>query len=123
MVEGHTDLAQTTMDASIVLQRRSRGEIASLRVDIAQTRRAIAASRELLKRFRQRKLDEAITEVEQHPSVSAFDADILRSVFRDLVLEMKAPECQWRALAQSLVYEFCHCERVEPGLVDWIISK
>ncbi|TPM33024.1 hypothetical protein FKO01_22190 [Mesorhizobium sp. B2-3-3] len=116
-------MARVTIDAIFLSQHRARADIASLRADIAQTRRAIAASRELLKRFRQRKIDEALWEVKQHPSVSAFDADILRSVFRDLILEMKAPECQWRNLAQSLVYEFCHCERVEPGLVDWIISK
>ncbi|TPK70218.1 hypothetical protein FJ930_19830 [Mesorhizobium sp. B2-4-15] len=122
MVEGHMDLAQATMAASILLQRRSRGDIASLRIDIDQTRRAITASRELLKRFRQRKIDGAIR-VTHRPSVSSFDADILRSVFRDLVLEMKAPECQWRDLAQNLVYEFTGCERVEAGLVDWIISK
>ncbi|TPM93400.1 hypothetical protein FKO01_53995 [Mesorhizobium sp. B2-3-3] len=111
------------IDATFGSQHRSRADIASLRFDIAQTRRAIAASRDLLKRFRQRKIDEAIREIEQHHPVSAFDADILRKAFQDLVLEMKAPECQWRDLAQTLVYEFTGCERVESGLVDWIIRK
>ncbi|UCI33557.1 hypothetical protein [Mesorhizobium sp. B4-1-4] len=122
MVESRTDIARAMIDATFISQHRSRAEIASLRFDIDQTRRAIAASRDLLKRLRKRKIDEATRNVERH-HVSAFDADILRNVFHDLALEMKAPEGQWRDLAQSLVYEFTGCERVEAALVDWIIRK
>ncbi|MEI9425034.1 hypothetical protein O7A70_28125 [Mesorhizobium sp. Cs1299R1N1] len=122
MIESGTDIARAVVDASFLSQHHSRAYISSLRGDIAQTRRAIAASHELLKRFRQRKIDEALKDVEQH-RVSAFDADILRKVFKDLVLEMKTPECEWRALAQSLAYEFTGCERVDAALVDWIIRR
>ena len=55
--------------------------------------------------------------------VSAFDADILRSAFQELVRETGVPECQWRELAKTLVHEFTGCERVEDCLVDWITSK
>ncbi|TPM33748.1 hypothetical protein FJ955_03140 [Mesorhizobium sp. B2-2-2] len=122
MVESHMETAQTMIDATFQLQHRSRADIDSFRRDINETRRAIAASRDLLKRFRQRQMDEAFREVERHP-VSAFDADILRKVFQDLAFEMKTPQSEWRDLAKSLVYEFTGCERIEAGLVDWIITE
>lgn len=122
MFERHTDMARAAIETSFLLRQRSIAGRAAFRGEIDQSRRAIAASRELLKRFRQRKIDEALREGEQH-RVSAFDADILRKVFQDLVLEMQAPECQWRDLAQTLVCEFTGSERVEAALVDWIIRK
>ncbi|KAA3452344.1 hypothetical protein C7I87_02935 [Mesorhizobium sp. SARCC-RB16n] len=122
MIEGRTALAQAVVDASFQSQHRSRAYIASIRGDIAQTRRAIAASHELLKRFRQRNIDEAVREAEWH-RVSAFDADILRNVFKDLVSEGSVSKSEWRNLATSLVYEFTDCERVESALVDWIIKR
>lgn len=122
MVEGHTEMAQAAIEASFLRRQGSYAGRAAFRRDMDQSRRAIAASREILKRLRQRKIDEALTDVEQH-RVSAFEADILRKVFQDLALEMKAPEGQWRDLAQSLVYEFTGCERVDAALVDWIIKK
>ncbi|MBZ9798338.1 hypothetical protein [Mesorhizobium sp. ES1-4] len=120
MVESRTDIARAMIDATIILQRRSLTDIALIHSDLDQSRRAIAASRDLLKRFRQRKLDEAIR---QDLRISAFDADILRKAFRELILETNAPETQWRDLARSLVYEFTGCERVQSGLVDWIVRK
>lgn len=48
---------------------------------------------------------------------------LLRKVFKDLVFEMKTPEREWRALAQSLVYEFTGCERVDAALIDWIVRR
>ncbi|TPK99152.1 hypothetical protein FJ934_01480 [Mesorhizobium sp. B2-4-12] len=122
MVESRTDIARAMIDATFISQRRSISDIASIRRDLDQSRRAIAASHDLLKRLRKRKIDEATRNVERH-NVSAFDADILRSVFHDLALEMKAPEGQWRDLAHSLVYEFTGCERIDAALVDWIIRK
>ncbi|ESY79872.1 hypothetical protein X739_30125 [Mesorhizobium sp. LNHC220B00] len=122
MFERHTDMARAAIETSFLLRQRSIAGRAAFRGEIDQSRRAIAASRELLKRFRQRKMDEALREDEQH-RVSSFDADILRKVFQDLVLEMQAPECQWRDLAQTLVCEFTGSERVEAALVDWIIRK
>ncbi|MEI9416494.1 hypothetical protein [Mesorhizobium sp. Cs1321R2N1] len=122
MIESGTDIARAVVDASFLRRQGSMAGRAAFRRDMDQSRRAIAASREILKRLRQRKIDEAHGDVEQH-RVSAFDADILRKVFRDLVLEMKAPESQWRDLAQSLVHEFTACERVDAALVDWIIRK
>ncbi|MBZ9739833.1 MULTISPECIES: hypothetical protein [unclassified Mesorhizobium] len=122
MVDSHTETAQAAIESSFLRRQGSMAGRAAFRRDMDQSRRAIAASREVLKRLRQRKIDEAHGDVEQH-RVSAFDADILRKVFQDLVLEMKAPEAQWRDLAQSLVYEFTGCERVETALVDWIIRR
>ncbi|TPK49605.1 hypothetical protein FJ492_00470 [Mesorhizobium sp. B2-5-4] len=122
MIESRTDVARAMIDATFVSRHRSISDIASLRRDLDQSRRAVAASRDLLKRLRQRKVDEATRNVEQHP-VSGFDADIVRNVFQKLVLETKAPECRWRGLAQSLVYDFTGCERVDAALLDWIIRK
>ncbi|MBZ9798877.1 hypothetical protein [Mesorhizobium sp. ES1-4] len=122
MVESHIDMARAAVEASFRLQQGSCAGRAAFRRDLDQSRRAIALSRALLKRLRQRKIDEAHGDVEQH-RVSAFDADILRSAFQDVVLETKAPETQWRDLAQALVYEFTGCERVESGLLDWIVRK
>ncbi|MEI9430308.1 hypothetical protein [Mesorhizobium sp. Cs1299R1N3] len=120
MVDSHIDMARAAIEASFLLRQGSYAGRLAFRRHMDQSRRAIAASREILKRLRQRKIDEAL-EVEQH--VSAFDADILRKVFQDLALEMKAPECQWRDLAQSLVCEFTGCERVETALIDWILRR
>ncbi|PBB65210.1 hypothetical protein CK228_28440 [Mesorhizobium sp. WSM4312] len=122
MIESRTDIARAMIDATFVSRHRSISDIAEIRRDLDQSRRAVAASRDLLKRLRQRKIDEATRNVEQHP-VSAFDADILRNVFQKLVLEMKTPECQWRDLAQTLVYDFTGCERVQSGVLDWIVRK
>ncbi|PBC18669.1 MULTISPECIES: hypothetical protein [unclassified Mesorhizobium] len=122
MIESRTDIARAMIDATFVSRHRSISDIAEIRRDLDQSRRAVAASRDLLKRLRQRKIDEATRNVEQHP-VSAFDADILRKVFQKLVLEMKTPECQWRDLAQTLVYDFTGCERVQSGVLDWIVWK
>ncbi|KAA3452256.1 hypothetical protein C7I87_02375 [Mesorhizobium sp. SARCC-RB16n] len=65
MTEGRPDLARAVVDASFLSQHRSRAYITSIRADIAQIRRAIAASHELLKRHRQPKLDEALRD-ERH---------------------------------------------------------
>ncbi|TPI32407.1 hypothetical protein FJW08_08095 [Mesorhizobium sp. B3-2-1] len=121
MIESRTDIARAVLDASLLLQHHSRAYITSIQGDIAQTRRAIAASQELLKRFRRRKMDEALRD-ERH-RVSAFHADIVRSVFRNLVSETDVPRCQWRNLARSLIFELTGCERPDAALVDWIIRK
>ncbi|TPK81617.1 hypothetical protein FJ936_27075 [Mesorhizobium sp. B2-4-13] len=122
MIESHTDIARAMIDATFVSRHRSISDIASLRRDLDQSRRAVAASRDLLKRLRQRKIDEGTREVEEH-RVSAFDADILRKVFQDFVMETKTPEREWRNVARSIVYEFTWCERVDAGLLDWIVRK
>lgn len=70
MIHSHIDMARAMIDASFISQHRSRADITSLRRDIAQTRRAIAASRDLLKQFRQRKTD-ALREAEQHVGSSS----------------------------------------------------
>ncbi|TPJ97427.1 hypothetical protein FJ872_32125 [Mesorhizobium sp. B2-5-9] len=122
MIESHTDIARAMIDATFVSRHRSISDIASLRRDLDQSRRAVAASRDLLKRLRQRKIGEGTREVEEH-RVSAFDADILRKVFQDFVMETKTPEREWRNVARSIVYEFTGCERVDAGLLDWIVRK
>ncbi|TPI25771.1 hypothetical protein FJW08_27720 [Mesorhizobium sp. B3-2-1] len=122
MIESRTDVARAMIDASFVSQRRSLSDIASIRRDLDQSRRAIAASRDLLKRLRQRKADEAPREAEKH-RVSAFHADIVRSVFRNLVSETDVPECEWRNLARSLIFELTGCECVDAVLLDWVIRK
>ncbi|MER9840331.1 hypothetical protein NKJ59_03600 [Mesorhizobium australicum] len=128
MVATHTDIARAVLEATFVSrQQQSKAGTAALRQEMDQTRRRIAASRELLKRLRQRHRDDAARgweDADPAPvAVSAFDADIIRKVFHDLVLETGAPECQWRDLATCLVREFTGCERIEADLVDWIVSK
>ncbi|TPI26618.1 hypothetical protein FJW08_27310 [Mesorhizobium sp. B3-2-1] len=122
MLDSHTDLAREAIETSLRLRQSSIARSAAFRGNIDQSRSAIAASRNLLKRLRQRTIDRAAREAEWH-RVSAFDADILRKVFRDLVSERGLPECEWRNLARTLVYEFTGSERAETALVDWIIRN
>ncbi|KAA3452261.1 hypothetical protein C7I87_02400 [Mesorhizobium sp. SARCC-RB16n] len=122
MIEVRTDVARAMIDATFVSQHRSINDIAAIRRDLDQSRRAIAASRNLLKRLRQRKADEALREPEKC-RVSAFHAEIAQSVFRTLVTETNVPPCEWRNLARSLIFELTGCERVDAALLDWIIRK
>ncbi|MEI9429749.1 hypothetical protein [Mesorhizobium sp. Cs1299R1N3] len=125
MVESHIDMAQAAIEASFLLRHRSIAGNAAFRRDLDHSRRVIAQSRELLERLRRRHRDDTAQAWEDAApvAVSAFDADILRAVFRDLVREANLPECQWRDLAKNLVSEFTGCERVETGLIEWLIHK
>ncbi|TPL79106.1 hypothetical protein FJ941_20955 [Mesorhizobium sp. B2-3-13] len=125
MVESHIDMAQAAIEASFLLRHRSIAGKAAFRRDLDHSRRAIAQSRALLERLRRRHRDDTAQAWEDAApvAVSAFDADILRAVFRDLVREANLPECQWRDLAKNLVSEFTGCERVETGLIEWLIHK
>ncbi|WP_292140744.1 hypothetical protein, partial [Mesorhizobium sp.] len=100
---------------------------ASFRHGMDHSRRAIEASRELLKRLRQRHRDDLARGWEDPDTgpvaVSAFDAEILRSAFRNLVRETGVPACEWRHLAESLVRDYVGCEQIEAGLLDWITHK
>ncbi|TJV02981.1 MAG: hypothetical protein E5Y12_18180 [Mesorhizobium sp.] len=124
MVPTHIEIAQTVIETSYRLRHHSLAGTAAFRRDMDQSRKAIKASRELLKRLRGR--DRALDWEGADPApvvISAFDADILRSAFRELVRETNLPECQWRDIAASLVYEYTGCERVEACLVDWMTGK
>ncbi|TPL68756.1 DUF2379 family protein [Mesorhizobium sp. B2-3-15] len=127
MVGSHIDVARAAIEASFLLRHRSIAGNIAFRREMDHSRRAIAQARELLKRLRQRQRDgnsRAWEATDPVPfAVSAFDADILRAVFRDLVSEANVPECQWRDLAKSLVHEFTGCELVETGLIEWLIHK
>ncbi|MBZ9742144.1 hypothetical protein [Mesorhizobium sp. CO1-1-4] len=125
MIESYKDIAQAAIEASFLLRHRSIAGNVAFRREIDHSRRVIAQSRELLKRIRERQRDDSRAwEDDPVPvAVSAFDADILRAVFRDLVSETKVPECQWRDLARSLVHEFTGCDLVETGLIEWIIHR
>lgn len=126
MVSTQTDIARAAIEASFLSRHNSLVGAAAFRQDMDRTRRTIAVSRELLKRLRQRQRDDAHkvrADAEPAPTtVSAFDADIIRKVFHDMVLETGVPDCQWRDLAKSLVFEFTGCEQIKAGLVDWIVS-
>ncbi|MER8851690.1 FAD-dependent oxidoreductase [Mesorhizobium australicum] len=118
-------MARAAIEASLLLRHRSIAGNVAFRREIDHSRHVIAQSRELLKRLRQRQRDDnrpAWEDTDPVP-ISAFDADILRAVFRDLVSEANVPECQWRDLAKSLVHEFTGCELVETGLIEWLIHK
>ena len=118
------DYARAVIASAFLLQRNSATGTAAFRRDMDQSRKAIQASRELLKRLRLRYRDDMAQlsdDADPRPFVSAFDADILRSVFRTLVRETGVPDCERRDLARTLAYEFTGCERVEACLVDWII--
>jgi hypothetical protein len=120
MVLTSADIASAIVEATFLARRKSVAASAVFRRDMDQTRQTIAASRALLERLRQASERRTRT---APISVCAYDADIIRKVFRELVLETGVPECQWRDLAKSLVFEFTECERVEAGLLDWVISK
>ncbi|MBZ9774073.1 hypothetical protein [Mesorhizobium sp. CO1-1-8] len=127
MVETHMQVALAVIETSFRLRHHSLAGTDSFRRDMDHSRRAIEASRELLKRLRQRHRDDmgrGWEDPDPTPaSVSAFDADILRSAFRALVRDMSVPECQWRDLAESLVREYVGCEQIEIGLLDWITQR
>ncbi|ESX80954.1 hypothetical protein X756_32470 [Mesorhizobium sp. LSHC412B00] len=126
MVATPIDIARAATTATLLMRQKSMAEPATFRRDMDQSRRAIRASRELLKRLGQRRHDVALGWEDGDPStvaVSAFQADVLRSAFRALVGETGTPECQWRDLAKALVRDFTGCELIETGLVDWMVSK
>ncbi|TPL83306.1 hypothetical protein FJ950_18940 [Mesorhizobium sp. B2-3-14] len=125
MVGSHIDVARAAIEASLLLRHRSIAGNIAFRREMDHSRRAIAQSRELLKQLRQRQRDDngQAWEATDPVPVSAFDADILRAVFRDLVSQANVPECQWRDLAKSLVHEFTGCELAETGLIEWLIHK
>lgn len=127
MVATHIDIAGAAIEATFLLRHNSLARGASFRRDMDHTRLVIAGSRELLKGLRLRQRDDAANAGEDaEPDsvrVSAFDADIIRKVFHDLVSETGMPQRQWRDLAKSLVHEFTGCERIEAGLLEWITSK
>jgi hypothetical protein len=127
MFETHIEVAQAAIETSFRLRHHSLAGTASFRLGMDNSRRAIEASRQLLKHLRQRHRDDMARgweDLDPAPvAVSAFDADILRSAFRNLVRETNVPECEWRHLAESLVREYVGCERVDVGLLDWITHK
>lgn len=127
MAETHIEVARAVIETSFRLRHHSLTGTASFRRDMDHSRRAIEASRQLLKRLRQRHRDDMARGWEGLDpvpvAVSAFDADILRSAFRNLVRETSVPECEWRHMAESLVREYVGCERVDVGLLDWITHK
>ncbi|MCQ8876281.1 hypothetical protein NP945_31030 [Mesorhizobium sp. LMG17149] len=127
MVQTHLEVAQAVIATGCLVRHNSMIGTAKFRQDEDRSRRAIETSRELLKRLRQRHHDDMARGWEDpgvaRVAVSAFDADILRSAFRELVRQTGVPEYQWRDLATSLVHEFTGCEQMETGLVDWITSK
>lgn len=81
MVESHIDLARAAIESSFLVRQGSYGGTAAFRRNMDQSRRAIAASRDLLKRLRQRTIDETVKEAEWH-RISAFDADLCAMPFR-----------------------------------------
>ncbi|TPJ49596.1 hypothetical protein [Mesorhizobium sp. B2-6-4] len=126
MLDTHTEITRA-IEATFLLRQNSIAGTAAFRRDIDNTRKAIKASRELLKHLRRHQgEDTARPREDADPAaiaVSAFDADLLHASFRNLVVEMNLPESQWHDLAKSLVLEYAGCEQIEGGLVGWIISK
>ncbi|RWO89561.1 hypothetical protein [Mesorhizobium sp.] len=128
MIGRHLDAARAAIKTSSFSQQRSMEGAAPFRREMDESRKAVQQSRELLKRLRQRLGDDMAQGWQDDPdlapvAVSAFDADILRAAFRDLVRDMSIPECQWRCLAESLVREYVGCDQIEVGLLDWITHK
>ncbi|TJV43508.1 MAG: hypothetical protein E5Y02_10325 [Mesorhizobium sp.] len=127
MDQKHLEIARAVIENSLFFRGRSIAGRAAFRRDIDQSRNAIKASRELLERLRQRYRDDmaqAPGEDDLAPTrVSAFDADVLRSAFQNLVRDTGVPECEWRGLAECLAREYVGCEQIEVGLLDWITQK
>jgi hypothetical protein len=128
MVEAHLEIARAAIETSFRLRHHSIAGTAAFRREMDHSRRTIEASRELLKRLRQRGGDDTAEGWQDDPdlapvAVSAFDADILRAAIRDLVRDMGIPERQWRCLGENLVREYVGCEQIEAGLLDWITHK
>lgn len=127
MIAARLEVVRAVIESAFLLRQHSIARTAAFRRDMDQSRKTIQASRELLKRLRQLHRDDMVQvweDADPPPvAVSAFDADILRSAFRDLVSETGVPECQWRDLAKTLVREYTGCEQIAAGLVDWIIHN
>ncbi|MCA0008581.1 MULTISPECIES: hypothetical protein [unclassified Mesorhizobium] len=131
MMATQTDTTRMLVEAARLSVRRTGLEIDELHRSLSFSRKAVEASRQLLKRLHEQQKDrqpgscsEFIGQAAKAPSdISAFDCDILREVFKKLVLETKVPEDKWRDLATSLIVEFTDRKQIEPALINWIIRK
>ncbi len=131
MMATATNTIRMFIEAARLGVRRTEAEIDELQRTLRSSRHVLEASRKLLRRVREHQTDsrpkaypQPVESGEKAPGgVSAFDGDILREVFKKLVLETNVPEDQWRGLAKDLVRELTDCEQVEPALVDWIVHK
>ncbi|MDG4899679.1 MULTISPECIES: hypothetical protein [unclassified Mesorhizobium] len=56
-------------------------------------------------------------------SLSAMDAEIIKSVFHKEVREKKTPESQWRDFAAQLVQSYTGSQFVDPDMLEWIMRK
>lgn len=55
--------------------------------------------------------------------VSAFDCDVIRSAFKNSVIEDGILEDRWRDYAAQMVRDFTGIAKVESDLLDWIMRK
>ena len=56
-------------------------------------------------------------------TLSAVDAEILKSVFRNEIRDNKTPESEWRALATKLIQSYSGSQSVDPNLLEWIVRR
>ncbi|TGQ16517.1 MULTISPECIES: hypothetical protein [unclassified Mesorhizobium] len=56
-------------------------------------------------------------------TLSAMDADIIRSAFLKELRESKAPESQWREIALQLIQLYTGQREVDPDTLEWIVRK
>jgi hypothetical protein len=84
MVKVEHNYARAVIASAFLLQRNSATGTAAFRRDLDQSRKAIQASRELLKRLRLRcrnDMAQPSDDADPRPFVSAFDADISAQLF------------------------------------------
>ena len=56
-------------------------------------------------------------------SLSAIDAEIIKSTFQKEVRAKGLPESQWREFAMELVQTYTGAQFVDPDMLEWIIRK
>ena len=56
-------------------------------------------------------------------TLSAVDAEILKSAFRNEIRDNKTPETEWRALATKLIQLYSGSQSVDPDLLEWIMRE
>lgn len=56
-------------------------------------------------------------------SLSAIDAEIIKSAFHKEVRAKELPESRWREFATELIQTYTGIKFVDPDMLEWIMRK